>query len=147
MTTASANADLLKDEIAPGGTLRVALGISPAGGAFWCTKSADGSYAGVPVDLGKEMARQLSLPVEFIAYPNSGQITDAAAKGAWDVTFLPQDAERMTRMAFGPTYEVADATYIVKPNSTVKDFAGLARRSSASRPSTTPPPCAAPWRS
>jgi polar amino acid transport system substrate-binding protein len=124
MTVSSAHAGPLQDEIAPTGKLRVALGISPAGGAFWCTRTADG-YAGVPADLGREMARQLSLPVEFVAYPNSGKITDAASTGAWDVTFLPQDAERMTKMAFGPTYEVADATYIVKPNSTVKNFAGL----------------------
>ena len=58
-------------------------------------------------------------PVEFVVHQNSGQITDAASKGTWDVTFLPQDAERMTKMSFGPVYEVADATYIVKPNSQV----------------------------
>ena len=31
----------------------------------------------------------------------------------------------MTRMSFGPVYEVADATYIVKPNSQVTNFATL----------------------
>lgn len=51
-------ADGQKDEIAPTGTLRVAIAISPAGGAFWSTKT-EGGYAGVPVDLGKEMAAQL----------------------------------------------------------------------------------------
>ena len=121
----SVHADPLKDEIAPSGNLRVAIAISAAGGAFWCTKTEDGNYAGVPVDLGKEMGRQLSLPVEFVVHQNSGQITDAASKGTWDVTFLPQDAERMTKMSFGPVYEVADATYIVKPNSSVMNFAAL----------------------
>src|SRR5689334_6077253 len=86
MMAVPANADALKDEIAPTGKLRVAIGISPAGGAFWSTKTESG-YAGVPVDLGKEMAAQLGVPVEYVAYPNSGQITDAAAKGVWDVTF------------------------------------------------------------
>src|SRR5437868_3707334 len=71
------------------------------------------------------MAAQLGVPVEYVAYPNSGQITDAASKGAWDVTFLPQDPERETRMSFGPVYEVADATYIVKAGSAIKDFASL----------------------
>jgi polar amino acid transport system substrate-binding protein len=125
MITVSAHADPLKDEIAPTGKLRVAIAISPAGGAFWSTKTEDGSYAGVPVDLGKEMARQLSLPVEFVVHQNSGQITDAASKGTWDVTFLPQDPERETKMSFGTVYEVADATYIVKPNSPVTNFATL----------------------
>jgi polar amino acid transport system substrate-binding protein len=122
---APANADDLKSEIAPTGKLRVAIGISAAGGAFWSNKTESGGYAGVPVDLGKEMAAQLGVPVEYVAYPNSGQITDAASKGAWDVTFLPQDPERETKMSFGPVYEVADATYIVKAGSPIKDFATL----------------------
>lgn len=119
-----AHADSLKDEIAPTGKLRVAIGISPAGGAYWSTKTATG-YAGVPVDLGKAMAQKLGVPVEYVAYQNSGQITDDASSGKWDLTFLPQDAERMTKMLFGPTYEVADATYIIKAGSNIKNFAEL----------------------
>jgi polar amino acid transport system substrate-binding protein len=123
--TGLASADALKDEIAPTGKLRVAIGISPAGGAYWSTRNQDGSYAGVPVDLGKEMADQLGVPVEYIAYQNSGQITDVASKGVWDVTFLPKDPERATMMSFGPIYEVADATYIVKAGSSVTNFQTL----------------------
>src|SRR5258707_2069243 len=120
-----ASADALKDEIAPTGKLRVAIAISPAGGAFWSTKTEAGGYAGVPVDLGKEMAAQLGVPVEYVAHQNSGQIVDAASKGTWDVTFLPKDPEREGKMSFGPIYEVADATYIVKPASAVTNFATL----------------------
>src|SRR5882724_7183536 len=125
MIAMPANADALKDELAPTGKLRVAIAISPAGGAFWCTKTESGGYAGVPVDLGKEMAAQLGVPVEYVAHNNSGQIVDAVSKGAWDITFLPKDPEREGRMSFGPIYEVADATYIVKAGSDVKDFATL----------------------
>jgi polar amino acid transport system substrate-binding protein len=121
----SANAGELKDEIAPTGKLRVAIGISPAGGAYWSTGTESGGYAGVPVDLGKAMAAQIGVPVAYVAYPNSGQITDAAGTGAWDVTFLPQDPERENKMSFGPIYEVADATYIVKAGSPVTNFATL----------------------
>jgi polar amino acid transport system substrate-binding protein len=124
MTTGVAGADALKDEIAPTGKLRVAIAISPAGGAFWSTKTENG-FAGVPVDLGKEMAAQLGVPVEYVPHNNSGQIVDAVGKGTWDVTFLPKDPEREGRMSFGPIYEVADATYIVKAGSSVKDFATL----------------------
>jgi len=118
-------ADDLKSEIAPTGKLRVAIGISAACGAFWCNKTESGGYTGVPVDLGKDMAAQLGVPVEYIAYPNSGKITEAASTGAWDLTFLPQDAQRETKMSFGPIYEVADATYIIKAGSPIKDFATL----------------------
>ena len=106
-----AGADPLKDEIAPTGKLRVAIAISPAGGAFWSTKTESGSYAGVPV--------------EYVVYQNSGQITDSASKGDWDVTFLPKDPERESKMSFGPIYEVADATYIVKAGSSAVNFQTL----------------------
>ena len=119
-----AEAGDLKDEISPTGKLRVAIAISPAGGAFWSTKTERG-YAGVPVDLGKAMADKLGVPVDYVVHQNSGQITDAASKGTWDVTFLPKDPVRETKMAFGPVYEVADATYIVKAGSTVTNFASL----------------------
>ncbi|MGJ4928748.1 ABC transporter substrate-binding protein [Bradyrhizobium sp. HKCCYLS2038] len=124
MTSSHSGAAELKDEIAPTGKLRVAIAISPAGGAFWSTKTETG-YAGVPVDLGRAMADKLGVPVEYVVHQNSGQITDAAAKGIWDVTFLPKDPEREAKMAFGPIYEVADATYIVKPGSSVTSFATL----------------------
>src|SRR2546430_12056260 len=125
MTTSFAGADALKDEIAPTGKLRVAIAISPAGGAFWSTKTESGGYAGVPVALGKAMADQLGVPVEYVAHNNSGQIVDATSKGTWDVTFLPKDPEREGKMSFGPIYEVAEATYIVKAGSPVTNFATL----------------------
>src|SRR4030081_1988544 len=125
MIAVPANADALKDEIAPTGKLRVAIAISPAGGAFWSTKSEAGGYAGVPVDLGKEMAAQLGVSVEYVAYQNSGQIVNATSKGAWDVTFLPKDPEREAKMSFGPIYEVADATYIVRAGSQGTNFQTL----------------------
>ena len=125
MIAVPASAASLKDEIAPTGKLRVAIGISPAGGAYWSTKTEGGGYAGVPIDLGREMAAQLGVPVDYVAFQNSGQITDSASKGSWDVTFLPKDPERETKMSFGPIYEVADATYIVKAGSSVTNFAAL----------------------
>ena len=127
MIAVPAHADALKDEIAPTGKLRVAIAISAAGGSFWSTRTEGGSYAGVPVDLGKEMAAQLGVSVAYVAYQNSGQITDAASKGVWDITFVPKDPEREKEMAFGPVYDVTDATYIVKAGSPVTNFATLDR--------------------
>jgi polar amino acid transport system substrate-binding protein len=127
MMAVPAIADPLRDEIAPTGKLRVAIAVSPAGGAFWSTKTEAGGYAGVPVDLGKEMAAQLGVPVEYVAHQNSGQIVDAVSKGTWDVTFLPKDPEREARMSFGPIYEVADATFIVRSGSAIANFMDLDR--------------------
>ena len=59
-----ARAEDLRGEIAPSGKLRVAIAISSAGGAFW-SNNAETGYTGVPVDLGKEMATQLGVHVEY----------------------------------------------------------------------------------
>lgn len=74
-------ADGLKDDIAPTGKLRVAIAISPAGGAFWSTRTEAG-YAGVPVDLGKAMAAQLGVPVEYVVHQNSGRSPTRRRKAA-----------------------------------------------------------------
>jgi polar amino acid transport system substrate-binding protein len=71
------------------------------------------------------MAAQLGVPVEYVVHQNSGQIVDAVSKGTWDITFLPKDPEREGRMSFGPIYEVADATYIVKAGSPATNFQTL----------------------
>ena len=69
MMTVPANAASLKDEIAPTGRLRVAIAISPAGGAFWCTKNASGGYA-VPSLLGALLFAGLAAvaPREFLSH-------------------------------------------------------------------------------
>jgi polar amino acid transport system substrate-binding protein len=71
------------------------------------------------------MAAELGIPVEYVVHQNSGQITDSASKGTWDVSFLPKDPEREGKMSFGPIYEVADATYIVRAGSPVTNFQTL----------------------
>jgi len=116
----AARADSARDELAPTGRLRLAIAISSLGGAFWSAKDAAGNPTGVPVDLGKELARRLGVPVAYVMYENSGQITDAASKGEWDVTFVPIDAERAKKLAFGPIYNGADATYIVRAGSPIQ---------------------------
>jgi polar amino acid transport system substrate-binding protein len=114
----------LKEEIAPTGKLRVAIAVGPAGGAFWCVKS-DSGYAGVPVELGKAMAAQVGVPVEFVEHPNSNAITDEASQGIWDVAFMPKDAERETKVSFGPVYDSVETTFIIRAGLDVPNIAAL----------------------
>jgi polar amino acid transport system substrate-binding protein len=120
-----ASADDAADQLTSTGRLRVAIAISPLGGPFWSAQDASGKPAGVPVDLGAELARRLGVPVKYVVYQNSGQITDAAANDEWDVTFVPIDAERARKMSFGPIYNAADATFIVRAGSPITTFEQL----------------------
>jgi len=108
-------------EVAPTGTLRVAIGVGPAASAFYCTKDAQsGKPRGVAVDLGAELGRLLHVPVEYIEYPSSGAITEAADKDAWDVTFMPVDPARAKQVDFGPAYYIFESTYLVAPGSAIQ---------------------------
>jgi polar amino acid transport system substrate-binding protein len=103
----------LKD-LAPQGAVRVAIAIGDAGGAFWSGLREDGSPRGVAVDLGAALAADLGAPVSYVHFENSNGITQSADAGIWDVTFVPMDAERAKRMAFGPVYNGSQSTLLMR---------------------------------
>ena len=121
MTNTPVRADALTDEIAPTGKLRVAIAISPAGGAFWSTKTE------------RRLCRRAGR-----SRPRTGRETRRARRVCRAQQFRPDRRRRLQghlgrhvpaegsrargRMLFGPIYEVADATYIVKAGSSVNEF-------------------------
>lgn len=110
-----------KAELAPTGKLRVGIAVAPTPGAGNVARDGTG-YRGVAVDLGAELAQKLGVPVEFVPYPYSGPLTDAADSGAWDVAFIPVDAERKKRVDFGSAHIVLQSTYLVAPGSPIKSL-------------------------
>jgi len=108
-------------ELAPTGTLRVAIGVGPVASAFYCTRDPlTGRPRGVAVDLGAELSRMLRVPVEYVEYRTSGEITEAGKTGAWDVTFMPVDGERAKAVDFGPAYYRFESTFLVPADSAIK---------------------------
>src|SRR5262249_21240585 len=100
-------ADAPSPDIAPTGTLRVAIAVGPAAWTFWATRDpASGEARGVTVELAKAAAAKLHVPVRFVEYQNSGEIAAGAAKDAWDISFMPADAEREKFVDQGPPYVV-----------------------------------------
>ena len=112
-------------ELAPTGKLRVALAVSPAPSALYVIKDGSGNYRGVAVDLGTQLAKKLGVPVAFVPYLASGEITNSADKDVWDVTFMPYDAERAKSVDFGPAYHILQSTYLVAPGSTIQTLADV----------------------
>lgn len=115
------SADDLK-QLAPGGKLRGGIVAAPAASAFFATKDARGDVKGVTVDLIRGLATTLNLPLELQIFDNSGQVTEAVAKGECDVAFMPQDAERAKRVDFGPAYYLIESTYLVPAGSTIRSI-------------------------
>lgn len=114
-------------ELAPTGKLRVGVASAPARSALFVVKDANGEPSGVTVDLGKELARRLGVPVEFVVASNTGELVNATSSGALDVAFMPIDDERRKRLDFGPAYFVIESTYLVRPDSDIKTLADVDR--------------------
>src|SRR4051812_49444253 len=95
-TGAAANENAMK-ELSPTGKLRVGIVFAPVMSTFFVIKDETGKPKGVTVDIGEALAKKLNVPVEFVLYPNSGQVTDAVESGAVDVGFMPVDDQRRKR--------------------------------------------------
>ncbi len=115
-------------DVAPKGALRVAIGIGPSPSAFWATRdAATGAARGVTVELAKAAAAKLGVPLRLVEYPNSAAITAAASKDAWDLSFLPHEAEREKFMDHGPAFVVYDSAYLVRAGVDARNAAELDR--------------------
>jgi polar amino acid transport system substrate-binding protein len=108
-------------QLAPTGQLRGGVVAAPAGSAFFAIKDK-GEVKGVTVDLIRGFATALKLPLALQVFDNSGQVTDAVAKGDCDIAFMPQDAERAKKVDFGPAYYFIESTYLVPAGSTIKSI-------------------------
>ena len=105
--------------LAPTGTLRGGVVVAPAKSISFATKGDDGAAQGVPVDLLHGFAALLNVPLSLTEFPNSGQLTDAIAEGRCDIGFMPRDAAREARVAFGPSFYLMGSTYLVPAGSEI----------------------------
>ena len=115
----AAHEEMMK-ELTGTGKLRVGVAAAPFATSLFVTKGSSGEPQGVTVDLGTALAKKLGTPVEFFVAPNTGVLTDALANGSIDVTFMPVDAEREKRVAFGPKYVLIESTYLATAASGAK---------------------------
>jgi ABC-type amino acid transport substrate-binding protein len=98
-------ADVGAQDVAPTGSLRVAIAVGPAASAFWATRdAATGKPGGVAVELAKAAAGRLHVPLQLVEYLSSDDIATAGAKDAWDISFMPsRRGARSSSTAVRPT--------------------------------------------
>jgi polar amino acid transport system substrate-binding protein len=108
----------LRSELAPTGTLRVALNLSNT--LLVSTAPADGEPSGIAPDIGRELARRLSVPVAFVRYAGPGDLVEAVSTGVWDVGLIGADPLRAREIAFTPAYLEIEATYLVPADSPIR---------------------------
>lgn len=104
--------------LAPTGRLRAAINFGNP--VLAQQDPAAGEPRGVSVDLARELARRLGVPVEFVTFTSAGKVAEAAANGVWDIAFLAIDPGRATQIAFTPPYVIIEGTYLVPAGSPLK---------------------------
>jgi len=115
----------VRADLAPTGALRAAINY---GNFILATRDrATGQSRGVAVDLAREVARRLAVPLEIVAFDSVAVMGDAAPTGVWDLAFLGSDPQRETLMSFTAAYLEIEATYLVPGPSPLRTAAEIDR--------------------
>ena len=111
----------VKQELAPSGKLRV--GLNYGNFLLVLKDSADGSPNGIAPDLGRELGKRLGVPVEFVKFPEAGQLADGVRDDRCDVGFLGAEPQRANEIAFTKAYLEIPVTFLVPPGSKIRSIA------------------------
>jgi polar amino acid transport system substrate-binding protein len=112
-------------ELAPSGRLRVGLNY---GNFLLVLKDAPGGEPrGVAPDLGRELARRIGVPVQFVKFDSAGKLADGVRSGMWDVAFLGNEPQRANEIAFSSAYLEIPVTYLVPAGSPLQKLADVDR--------------------
>ena len=115
----------IRADLAPTGALRAAINY---GNFILATRDrATGQSRGVAVDLAREVARRLEVPLEIVAFDSVAVMGDAAPTGVWDIAFLGSDPQREMLMSFTAAYLEIEATYLVPGPSPLRTAADVDR--------------------
>lgn len=105
-------------DLAPTGVLRAAINFGNP--VLAGRDAATGEPCGISVDLARELARQLGVPVALVPFDGAGKVVAAIPSGAFDVCFLAVDPLRAEEIAFTAPYAVIEGVYLVAEASPVR---------------------------
>ena len=109
------NADVVKD-LAPTGKLRASINL----GNIVLAQGTPDAPRGITVDLSRELARRLGVPVEFTCFDAAGKAFDAFKAGGLDIIFLAIEPVRADEIAFSEPYVLIEGVYMVRKDSPIK---------------------------
>lgn len=111
-------------ELAPTGKLRAGIAFS---NVLLTTLGPNGEQGGVAVEVSRELARRLDVPLEIIPYQSAGSAADAAKNGVWDISILGAEPQRAQEIAFATPMTQIEATYLVPGDSKLRSIAEVDR--------------------
>jgi polar amino acid transport system substrate-binding protein len=100
--------DSVRKELAPTGTLLATR------------DAASGEIRGLAVDLSRELARRVGVPLKLIPCDAASKITANAKNNVWDIGYLGIDPLRANDIDFTAAYVELEGTYLVPAGSSLR---------------------------
>jgi polar amino acid transport system substrate-binding protein len=114
-------------ELGPAGKLRAAINF---GNPVLASRGANGEPQGVSVDLAREAAQRLGLPVELVPFNSAGSVAEAIKARQVDLAFVAIDPVRAASIEYTAPYVIIEGAYLVRNDSP------LQRNEDVDRPGT-----------
>jgi polar amino acid transport system substrate-binding protein len=112
-------------QLAPSGKLRAAINL---GNPILATRNTQtGEPEGVSVDISRELARHLGVPLEIVVYSAAGKVVEGIKANAWDIGFFAIDPVRAADTDFTGPYIIIEGAYLVPNNSPIRQNADVDR--------------------
>lgn len=107
--------DTLRSAFAPTGRLRASINL---GNPILANRNAaTGEVGGVSVDLARELAQRLGLPLELVVFDAAGKSVEAVTAEQADFGFFAVDPLRGQGIAFTAPYVLIEGSYLVRDGS------------------------------
>lgn len=111
------NTDITPDLVAtfaPTGVLRASINL---GNPILANTDPTGAAGGVSVDLARNFAEQLGVPLELVVFKTAGQSVDAITNQQADIGFFAIDPARGAGIGFTAPYVLIEGCYLVRDHS------------------------------
>ncbi|GAA2156732.1 amino acid ABC transporter substrate-binding protein (PAAT family) [Humibacillus xanthopallidus] len=114
--------DVARD-LAPTGTLRASINL----GNPVLAQGTSSEPSGVTVDLAREFASRLEVPVDFVCFDAARKSFEALTTGAADICFLAIEPARAAEVDFTAAYVLIEGVYAVPDESPIAGVADVDR--------------------
>lgn len=111
------------EAFAPTGVVRASINL---GNPILANRDAvSGEVSGVSIDLARDFAAYLGLPLELVVFDTAAQSVDAVSDARADFGFFAVDPKRGETIAFTAPYVLIEGFYLVREDSQVRTNADV----------------------
>jgi polar amino acid transport system substrate-binding protein len=119
-TSAVASSEVERQILAPTGKLRI--GVYSGSPTSMVLDAKSGEMHGLSIDLGKELAKRLNIPVELVQFQRIADVLEAMKVASVDITVSNATPARAQDVAFSQTLLSIELGYLVPDASPIKEI-------------------------